>query len=102
MLRFLLKPQCSEANRPFGSKTLISRLFTILSIPQRWEAADAAIKFSSDENTEPKGSPFKAWSGSAYRHACTLTARDFFLANFYPFGTFTCNFFKTSLKFFLC
>ena len=31
----------------------------------------------------------------------TLTARDFFLANFYPSGQFTCIFFKTSPKFVL-
>ena len=30
----------------------------------------------------------------------TLTARDFFLANFYPSGPFTCSFSKTSPKFF--
>ena len=31
-----------------------------------------------------------------------LTARDFFLANFYPSGPFCCIFSKTSPKFFLC
>ena len=31
----------------------------------------------------------------------TLTARDFFLVNFYPFGPFTCIF-HTSPEFFLC
>ncbi|WP_419611808.1 hypothetical protein, partial [Thiolapillus sp.] len=32
----------------------------------------------------------------------TLTARDFFLAYFYPSGPFTCIFSKTSPDFFLC
>ena len=32
----------------------------------------------------------------------TLTARDFFLANFFPSGPFTCIFSKTSPEFFLC
>ena len=39
------------------------------TIPQ-WEAADAEIKIPLDENTELKGSPFKAWSKSVYSHAC--------------------------------
>ena len=49
------------------------------------------------------GSPFKAWSWSVYTamHA-TLTARDFFLANFYLSCPFTCIFCKASPKFFLC
>ena len=32
----------------------------------------------------------------------TLTARDFFLANFYPSGPLHCIFSKTSPEFFLC
>ena len=32
----------------------------------------------------------------------TLTARDFFLANFYPSGTFTCIFSQNLSRFFLC
>ena len=32
----------------------------------------------------------------------TLTARDFFLANFYPPGSFICIFSKTPPEFFLC
>ena len=53
-----------------------------LLVPQ-WGAADADIKVPSVENTQPKRSPFKAWSRSVYIaiHA-TLTARDFFLAYF--------------------
>ena len=63
-------------------------------------AAEAEIKVPSVENTELKGSPFKAWSRSVYSH--TLTGRDFFLANFYPSGPFPCIFFQNSLEFFLC
>ena len=32
----------------------------------------------------------------------TLTAKDFFLVNFYPSGPFTCIFSKTSPDFFVC
>ena len=32
----------------------------------------------------------------------TLTARDFFLAYFYPSGTFTCIFFQNLSRFFVC
>ena len=67
----------------------------------RWVAADAEIKVPSGENTELKRSPFKAWSRSIYSHA-TLTARNFFLAYFYPSSLFTCIFSKTSPVFFLC
>ena len=70
-------------------------------------AADAEIKVHSVENIELKGSPIKVPSvdnielkGSPIR-ACsrydiyaTLTTRDFFLANFYPSGPFTCIFSK--------
>ena len=35
----------------------------------QWGAEDAEIKVLSDENTELKVSPFKAWSRSVYCHA---------------------------------
>ena len=35
-----------------------------------WGAADAEMKVPSVENTELKGSPFKAWSRSVYGHTC--------------------------------
>ena len=34
----------------------------------QWGAADAEIKVPYVENTEHKGSPFKAWSRSVYSH----------------------------------
>ena len=66
----------------------------------QWGIADAEIKVPSDENTELKDSPFEAWTKYIDMHA-TLTARDFFLANFYPSGPFTCIFSKISPEFFL-
>ena len=57
----------------------------------RWGAADAEIKVPSDENTELEGSP---GVGQHIAMHATLTARDFFLNNFYPSGSFTCIFSK--------
>ena len=37
--------------------------------PPQWGAADAEIKVPCDENTELKGSPFKAWSRLVYGRA---------------------------------
>ena len=62
-----------------------------MTAPQ-WGAADAETKVPSGENTELKRSPFQAWSRSVYSHTCSLTARDFFLAYFHPYGPFTCIF----------
>ena len=48
----------------------------VVVMPQ-WEAAAADIKVPSDENTELKGSPFKAWSRSVYSHACYAHCQGF-------------------------
>ena len=58
-----------------------------LKAPQ-WGAAHAEIKVLSDENTQLKGSPLTGVGQYIAMHA-TRTARDFFLANFYPSGPFT-------------
>ena len=64
----------------------------VLLLPQtpQWGAADAEVKVPSDENTV----------GQYIAMHATLTARNFFLANFYPSGPFTCIFSKTSSRFF--
>ena len=46
--------------------------------------------------------PFKPGVGQYIAIHATLTARDFFLAYFYPSSPFTCIFSKTSPNFFLC
>ena len=38
------------------------------SLTPHWEAADAEIKVSFDENTKLEGSSFKAWSRLVYSH----------------------------------
>ena len=80
----------------------------------QWGAMDAEVKVPSDVNTELKGSPLCNKSSVSQSvplnpgvgqyivmHA-TLTAKDFFLFNFYLSSPFTCIFSKTSLEFFLC
>ena len=62
----------------------------------QWGGADTEMKVPSGENTELKRSPFKAWNSQYIAIHATLTARDFFLANFYPSSPFTCIFSKTS------
>ena len=46
--------------------------------------------------------PFKPGVGQYIAIHATLTARDFFLAYFYPSSPFTCIFSKISPNFFLC
>ena len=46
--------------------------------------------------------PLKPGVGQYIAMHAMLTARDFFLANFYPSGPFTCIFSKTFPEFFLC
>ena len=65
----------------------------------QWGAADAEIEIPSCENTELKRSPFKAGVGQYIAIHATLTARDFFLASFYPSGPFTCIFSKPLMIF---
>ena len=71
---------------------------TLLRLYQ-WGAADAEIKVPSDENTELKRSPFKAWSRSVYSHTCYTYCQEF-LPYFYPSSPFICIFSKTSSDFF--
>ena len=58
-----------------GQTTVLSSSL-LLPVPQ-WGAADAEIKVPSDQNTELRGSPFKAWSRSVYCHACYAYYRGF-------------------------
>ena len=69
------------------------QLLSLVVVPPQWGTADAELKVPSVENTELKDSPFKAWGRSVLSHTY-MAARDFFLANFYPSGPFTCIFFQ--------
>ena len=87
-------PRCSgrlPSLGPCHSYRWIELLAPKPFFPQ-WGAAVAEIKVPSVENTELKGSPFKAWSRSVCSLHATLTARDFYLVHFYSSGPFTCIF----------
>ena len=64
---------------------------SLLLLSSHWGAADAEIKVPSVERTQSlKVLPLKPGVGQYIVIHATLTARDFFLANFYPSGPFTC------------
>ena len=58
--------------------------------------ADAEIRDPSVQNPHLKVLPFKPGAGPYKATHATPTARDFFLASFYPSGPVTCIFSKTS------
>ena len=57
----------------------------------QWGPADAEVKVPSAGNTDLKGSPFEAWSGSVNSHTCYAYCKEF-LPYFYPSCPFTCIF----------
>ena len=71
-------------------------------LPPQWGSADAEIKVPSGENTELKRSPFKAWSGSVYRHTCHTYCQGFLPCLFLPFRSVHLHFFQNFSRFFLC
>ena len=66
-------------------------------MPPQWGATDAEIKVPSGENTELNVLHLKPGVGQYIAIHATLTARDFFLAYFYPSGSFTCILFPKPL-----
>ena len=67
----------------------------------RWETADAEINFTFVENPElPKVLPLKSGVGQNIVLIASLTARDFFLSNFYRSGSFNFTFPKPLPRFF--
>ena len=78
---------------------LYSIAVTALATTPQWGAADAEIKVPSGENTELKRSPLKPGVDQYITIHATLTVRDLFLAYFFPSGSFTCIFSKTSPDF---
>ena len=57
---------------------------------RQWGPADAEIKELAVENRSSKVLPFKPEAGPYIAMHATPTARDFFRANFYSAGPFTC------------
>ena len=58
------------------------------------------LKFHLVRTQSLKVFPLKPGVGQYIAILATLTARDFFLANFYPSGPFTCIFFQNLSRFF--
>ena len=72
----------------------------LTSSPQ-WELQEQKLESHLMRTQSLKVLPFKPGVGQHIAMHATLTARDFFLANFYPSGPFTCIFPK-SLPSFSC
>ena len=67
-----------------------------------WGAADAEVKSGLLRTQSLKVLHVKPGVGFYLAIHAMLTARDFFLAHFYPSGPFIGIFYKTSSEFFLC
>ena len=63
----------------------------------KWGAADTESKAPSGENTEPKRSPFKAWSKSVYSHTCYAYCQGFLPCLFQRFWSIQVHFFPKPL-----
>ena len=73
-----------------------------LSLSRSGELRTQKLKSHQMRTQSRKVFPLKPGAGQYIAMHATLTAMDFFLANFYPSGSFTCIFSKTSPGFFLC
>ena len=73
----------------------------LTSSPQ-WELQEQKLESHLMRTQSLKVLPFKPGVGQHIAMHATLTARDFFLANFYPLCSIHLHFFQTSPKFFLC
>ena len=80
---------------------LVSPLLTTLH-PRSGELRTQKLKSHLVRTQSLNVLPFKPGVGQYIAIHATLTARDFFLAYFYPSSPFTCIFSKTSPNFFLC
>ena len=70
--------------------------------PRSGELRTQKLKSHRMRTQSLKVLPFEAGVDRYIVMHTTPTARDFFLANFYPSGPFTCIFSKTSPELFLC
>ena len=68
----------------------------------QWGAADAELKSHLLRTQSLNVLPLKPVVGQYIAIHATLTARDFFLANFYPAGPFICIFCPKPLPSFSC
>ena len=71
-------------------------------IPRSWELPTHKLKSNLMRTQILQVLPLKPGVGQYIAMHATLTARDFFLANFYPSSPFTCIFSPKSLPIFSC
>ena len=76
----------------FSSCCTTTWMISLVRTPQLG-AADAEIKVVSGENTELKGSLFKAWSRSVRSHTCYTYCQGVLPCLFLPFQTIHLHFF---------
>ena len=76
------------------SSTSFPWLVFFLEAFLQWGAADAGIKVPSVENTDLKGSAFKARSRSVYSHTCCAYCQWFLPCLFLPFQSIHLHFFQ--------
>ena len=89
---------CASVNNN-NNKKIICRT---LLCPRSGELRTHKLKSHLMRTQSLKVVPLKPGVGQYIAMHATLTARDFFLANFYPSCPSICIFFKTSPEFFLC
>ena len=90
-----MKYLCTDLEPSFLTlcDTVTALNFPLCATP-RWAATDAEIKVPSDENTELKGSPFKALSRSVYCRTCYAYCQEFLSCQFLPAWSIHLHFFQ--------
>ena len=94
-------PRC-DLMRLTGHSNPFTNFLNLLVTTPQWGAADAEMKVPSDENTELKLSPFKAWGRSVQSHTCYAYWKGFLPRLFLPFRFIHPHFFPNLSRFVLC
>ena len=74
----------------------------VISWPHSGELWTQKFKVPSDENTDLKRSPFKAWSRSVYSHTCCDYSQGFLRCLFSTLPVHSPAFFPNLFRFLLC
>ena len=91
-----------KAKHDSSNNKYMNILQIVMLIPRSGKLRMQKLKSHLMGTQSLKVLPLKPGVGQYIAMHATVTARDFFRANFYPSGPFTCIFPKTSPKFFLC
>ena len=97
---------CDQQSDRFLKLTLLLQVILVTRrsspVPRSGELRTQKLKSHLVRTQSLNVLPLKPGIGQYIAKHATLTARDFFLAYFYPSGPFTCIFSKPSPDFFLC